>query len=498
MQPRCISRSFSLLAFGALLGASAHAAPPYDHSAIDALLARESESLSNHYAIIIRQNGVELHRATLGDIGYDTTIGLASLTKTISAAVVLQSVERGEIGLNERLGDLFPAFEANGIGDATVVDCFGMRHGIVTPLPYELLPLTLSQSVGFIAANGAQSFPPGSALLYDGNGMQSVGYACEVAAGAPWQAIAHDRLLAPCGMLATDYGQFAPNPAIAGGARSSATEIDRFASMIMAGGFVDGRQILGETSIERLFTNATQGLPVAGAPFPPGHPLYPYGEDPDYGFGAWVLAQHPESDEVEELLGAGAWGSSVWLDRRRGVTVTFLTDVQGFSQHAIDAALGIYAILRDETESHQARDLAVVADGGTDLLTWTPAPDATSARVYASNEPIRDLFDLRRAELIAETSRESIAVAARWRTTHYAVIAQFDGFENTALVPGENSVEGPTHCPADLNGNGVVAGGDLVILLGAWGTPAPGDLDGSGVVDAADLAVVLSSWGACP
>jgi hypothetical protein len=52
---------------------------------------------------------------------------------------------------------------------------------------------------------------------------------------------------------------------------------------------------------------------------------------------------------------------------------------------------------------------------------------------------------------------------------------------------------GPRH------GDGLVAGADLGILLGAWGGPGPlGDLDGSSTVGGADLAIPLGSWGPCP
>jgi hypothetical protein len=58
-------------------------------------------------------------------------------------------------------------------------------------------------------------------------------------------------------------------------------------------------------------------------------------------------------------------------------------------------------------------------------------------------------------------------------------------------------------CPADLNGDGVVNGADLAILLQGWGRcppkpPCPGDITGDGMVGGADLGVVLQSWGACP
>ncbi|MBL9118856.1 MAG: hypothetical protein JNL80_02940 [Phycisphaerae bacterium] len=48
--------------------------------------------------------------------------------------------------------------------------------------------------------------------------------------------------------------------------------------------------------------------------------------------------------------------------------------------------------------------------------------------------------------------------------------------------------------PADLDGNGVVSGADLAMLLAGWGNPGPSDLDGSGTTDAADLAMLLAAW----
>lgn len=52
-------------------------------------------------------------------------------------------------------------------------------------------------------------------------------------------------------------------------------------------------------------------------------------------------------------------------------------------------------------------------------------------------------------------------------------------------------------CPGDLNGDGVVGGADLALLLGSWGSGGAGDLDADGVVGALDLAALLGSWGPC-
>ena len=52
-------------------------------------------------------------------------------------------------------------------------------------------------------------------------------------------------------------------------------------------------------------------------------------------------------------------------------------------------------------------------------------------------------------------------------------------------------------CPGDLNGDGVVGGPDLSIMLSSWGSDGPADLDGDNIVTGADLAALLSTWGLC-
>ena len=63
----------------------------------------------------------------------------------------------------------------------------------------------------------------------------------------------------------------------------------------------------------------------------------------------------------------------------------------------------------------------------------------------------------------------------------------------TAFIPGADD-----GCTADLDGNSIVDGGDLAILLGTWqGTNTANDLDGNGIVDGGDLSILLALWGNC-
>ncbi|MCP4497536.1 MAG: hypothetical protein GY825_12240 [Phycisphaeraceae bacterium] len=53
-------------------------------------------------------------------------------------------------------------------------------------------------------------------------------------------------------------------------------------------------------------------------------------------------------------------------------------------------------------------------------------------------------------------------------------------------------------CVGDLNGDGVVDGADLGLLIGGWGTTGLGDLNGDESIDGADLGLMIGAWGVCP
>ena len=474
---------------GALAGGAA--GQVYDTSEIDALLVSQLANLRGHVAVQIRQDGREVYRFQAGDIEHATEVHLASFTKTLSAAVVLSLVDEGRLSLNERLGSIFPSYENNGVGGATILDCFGMRHGMRTPIAYEIdRRYTLAQSALLIGATGVQVFPPGSALEYDGPGMQAVGRVCELRGVRSWSTLARERIFLPCDMPGADYLEFDPNPAIAGGARSSADETIRFAQMVINGGVYNGVRVLSDASIERLFTNSTFGLPVMGSPFPPNHPGYPYGEQPDYGFGDWILAQNPDSGHVEEIVGAGAWGSFIWMDRRRGLTAVLITDVPAGTQASVEAALGIFSLMRAEVESHQVSAVVAEPAGLRTTLAWSMPPGAIGARVYGADEPIRDVFDLRGAVQLAEVEGGGATVTPY---PYYAVTAVFPESENVALVPGANAIA--SRCPADIDASGEVDGDDVIAFFAAWDAGEPdGDVNADGGIDGDDVIGFFAGW----
>jgi hypothetical protein len=69
------------------------------------------------------------------------------------------------------------------------------------------------------------------------------------------------------------------------------------------------------------------------------------------------------------------------------------------------------------------------------------------------------------------------------------------GAANSQIVATLVATLGGSANPADLNGDGVVNGADLGILLAAWGGSGTGDLNGDGTINGADIGILLANWG---
>lgn len=427
--------------FGFVPDAAAQS-PAYDFNPATALLQSELPRMFGRAAVIVRQGGKDIFTFQSGSIGFDTRTRMASLTKTISAGVMLDLVEDGVLAMDERLGGAFPAlFESRGIGDPTVLDCWAMRHGLESPIAYQHnRNYTHVESVVATARDAFEVFRPGEKLGYNGLCMQVASYIGVQRTGHPWEVLAQDRLFGPLGMNTSDFGQFTPNPGVAGGMRSSALDVMAYAEMVIDGGWTGPLRLLEAPSIERLFTNHTRGLPVHGTPFPASHPSYPYGVAPDYAFGSWVLAEDPVTEHVEEIVGAGAWGSFVWIDRRRGLTAVLITDVPAGSQRSLNAGLGLMAVARTAVEAEQASGLAGATMGNQVLLTWSMPAASRLDTVVGSHEPIRDIFDLRAADALGRSRTGRLLVE---RYPYYAVTSELRQVHNTALVPGRNAIRFP-------------------------------------------------------
>jgi hypothetical protein len=80
----------------------------------------------------------------------------------------------------------------------------------------------------------------------------------------------------------------------------------------------------------------------------------------------------------------------------------------------------------------------------------------------------------------------------------YAVPGGAEFYVDLASVE-EFACTGPA---GDLDGNGIIGFGDLIIALSSWGPcgpsdPCDADIDGDGTVGFVDMLMILSTWGTC-
>lgn len=97
------------------------------------------------------------------------------------------------------------------------------------------------------------------------------------------------------------------------------------------------------------------------------------------------------------------------------------------------------------------------------------------------------------------TTREYIEFLRDANTTNNAGLNVYNlwvMFGKSAPVAMDSvAIELSTGIVGDLNGDGVVNGADLGMLLGNWNQPGATDLNGDGTTNGADLGMLLANWG---
>ena len=67
-----------------------------------------------------------------------------------------------------------------------------------------------------------------------------------------------------------------------------------------------------------------------------------------------------------------------------------------------------------------------------------------------------------------------------------------------ATVLPDGSYDPQPACVGDLDGNGSVSVGDVLMLLDAWGgNGGSADINDDGVVNVSDLLMLIDAWGTC-
>ncbi len=189
--------------------------------------------------------------------------------------------------------------------------------------------------------------------------------------------------------------------------------------------------------------------------------------DPDGGFtGPNVIGYNLNGDYSNNLAETHATTPGVDCSLSTGTTLRF------------KRWLGV------ENSTYDHAYVRVSGNGGVTWTTlWSHVGGSFEETTWSSHE-----YDI---SSIAD-GRSDVRIRFTMGTTDGSVTYcgwNVDDVELIGVIPN-NGVEG------DLNGDGIVDGADMGLLLSSWG-PCPGcpaDLNGDGIVDGADMGLLLANW----
>lgn len=302
---------------------------------------------------LVSENGEIRHLAAQGyadieseePMAEDTLFWIASMTKPVTAAAVMQQVEAGQIDLDAPVSDYLPAFkELKGPdgkpASVTLKQCLTHTSGLADLEPGEGANLRTLEELIPLVVSKPLNFAPGSKWQYCQSSINTAARVVEVVAGQTFPDYLHEHFFKPLGMddtsfyptekqaerLATSYakqenGELKPAvlrflygqpvtsrnryPLANGGLFSTARDYHRFCLMLLGNGEFEGQRYLKPESVAMMSSIQTDGLETG---FTPGN---------GWGIGCCVVKQ-PQGITAALSPGSyghgGAYGTQAWID----------------------------------------------------------------------------------------------------------------------------------------------------------------------------------------
>jgi len=316
---------------------------------IDYMLERAvSQGFIGGGVVLVGNRSGVTYTASRGKIGFSadatalnerTIFDIASLTKVVATApAVMKLLEEGRITLLDPLTRWFPEFEGTCREDVTILNLLTHTSGLNDIAISSIEPLTTTIHKVAIQKNGRL---PGSRFLYADINFILLSELVQRVSGMSLDRYCRENLYGPLGMADTMFlppyelaGSIAPTlgsanemltgivqdqnarqlGGIAGhaGLFSSASDLSRYAQMILNNGRVHGTQVLGDRVLAQMTAPYfySNGSVVRGL----GWDIYSPYSSPRGSFFSEMSFGH-----------TGYSGSSIWIDPERDLFVILLT-----------------------------------------------------------------------------------------------------------------------------------------------------------------------------
>lgn len=284
---------------------------------LDALLTQNQKLLGNDVVALVWTDTL-VFKKEMGDFNSKTEAPIASASKWLTAALILELVDEGKLSLDDKVSQYLPIFETYGKKYITLRQCLSHFTGIqadqgVLGLFQRKKFASLKEEVEAFAKKEIQT-NPGTEFRYSNMGLNIAGRVAEVVMKKNFDQLIKQKLFNPLGMSKTSFSTLdgsAVNPS--GGARSTANDYMHFLQMLLNNGQYNGKQILSAEAIKEMRTIQTKPELIKYAP--------KAATGFNYALGSWVVES--QNGEATALASPGLFGTWPMVDWSRGYACLF-------------------------------------------------------------------------------------------------------------------------------------------------------------------------------
>lgn len=293
----------------------------YDWSELDASLQSKQKLLGNNVVAMVWKGDSLVFKKEMGEFNMKTQAPIASCSKWLTAALVMQFVDEGKLSLDDYVVKYIPEFEKYFKKYITIRQCLSHMTGIADDDKFLKRIMqrkkfaSLEEEVNEFASRDIRA-NAGNDFWYGNVGLNIAGRVLEVISKKKFEVLIKLKLLNPLGMRKTTFNTLdgsPPNPS--GGAISTAEDYMKFLVMLLHKGKYNGVQVLSEDAVNEMMKVQTKPEIIKFAP--------KAAQGFNYASGSWVIEESSQAGEegvktASALASPGLFGTWPMIDFCRG------------------------------------------------------------------------------------------------------------------------------------------------------------------------------------
>jgi len=284
-------------------------------SELDQSIEAKQKILGKDLVVMLwKKDDTLIYKKEIGEFNSKTAAPIASCSKWLTAALVMQFADEGKLSLDDKIARWIPEFERYGKNYITIRHCLSHFTGVddegkpLKKLFQRKKFTSLEEEVNSFAAREIRT-NPGTDFWYGNIGLNIAGRVLEVISKKKFDVLIKQKLFNPMTMRRTSFTTLdasAVNPS--GGASSTAEDYMKFLVMLLNKGRYAGKQILSEVAVEQMMQIQTKPEQIKYAPkSATGY---------NYALGSWVVEE--KDGKATALASPGLFGTWPMIDLCRG------------------------------------------------------------------------------------------------------------------------------------------------------------------------------------